>query len=423
MRTLWVLVFTLFAIPAFPQETTVTKNIFATPGPNLFYESPSLAWNEKNGSTLMVWERHPGNHPDHDLLARKISPAGAIRGSIRNLISGTNTYKPTLLYNKQKNEFVIIYADEFQNPTHTIFAQRLSAKGKIKGAPVRISTDTGSGFINRHPIATFDPVHKRYVVVWSRNSTTQGTFEGEGLMVAVLDQNLVPAADPILLRAESAVLPVNPFGRDVTVLLSGRILVVFTEPSGADAEKNHYYLAALDPDLSNLSIRKVNQKVVNNVFVDADFATLPSGLFLYFVDTNKIQKRKIDSTGRPVGAISSAFATPLKSKRLFFPRFAATPDSPTAGLLVAVEDARQENGDGTIWIQRVDATGTPNGAPEIVDSGFITAANPQILRLPSSTATTGHFSLIYINGSQITIPPRGEFSELIHLKLTVPLQQ
>jgi hypothetical protein len=157
---------------------------------------------------------------------------------------------------------------------------------------------------------------------------------------------------------------------------------------------------------------------------DAVFASISSSsTYVYFVDSSKIRKRKIDLLGRPVGVISNAFAPPLASQDLFVPRFAETPKSAgaTRGLLVAIEDPSQTLGNGKIWIQRVDQNGKPVGAPETVDSGFISASSLEIVTLPSSTPGRLKFSAIYVNGSQITLPPQGEFSELIHLNLTVPL--
>jgi hypothetical protein len=201
VRILVQLFFVLFvSVSVYAQDTTVIKRVFASPGPNLFYIEPSLALNEKSRLTQVVWEAHPGNHPDHSTLIRKITAKGAPRGSARTLIGGTNTYNPTLLYNKNKNEFAIIFADEFQNPVHTIFIQRLNAKGQLKGAPVQVSTDTGQSFVNQNPFAAFDPATNRYVILWSRNSTVPGSNEaGEGIQGAVLDETFTTIAGPALL--------------------------------------------------------------------------------------------------------------------------------------------------------------------------------------------------------------------------------
>lgn len=425
MRLLFCIFTSFFlAASAYSQETTVVKKIFASPGPNLFYENPSVVVNEKNRSAQVVWERHPGNHPDHATLTRKISPQGVAKGSERTLIGGTNTYDPSVLYNKNKNEFVVIYADEFQNPVHTIFVQRLNAKGQKIGTPVQVSTDTGSAFVNQNPFAAFDPGTKNYLLVWSRNSTTQGSFAGEGIYAAVLNENLVTVAGPTLLLPENPAIGQNPQIRDLAILTAGRVVVAYTEPVGADPQLNHYYAAGFDQDLTGLNIKRVTKSPVGNFRLDAEFAILPSSSFLYFVDTSRIRKRKIDPAGRPVGVISSAFAAPLKSRELAVPRFAATPQSNgvTKGLLVAIEDPSQLAGNGKIWIQRISAKGKPVGAPETVDSGFITASFLQIITLPSSTGERLKFFVIYVNGTQVTFPPQGEFSELIQLNLTVPLE-
>src|SRR5688500_9637091 len=81
------------------QDVTVTRKVVGSPGPNFFYQHPSLATNERSGITLLVWEKHPGNHPDHSTLSRKISPTGALKGSTKTLVSGTNTYHPRIVYN------------------------------------------------------------------------------------------------------------------------------------------------------------------------------------------------------------------------------------------------------------------------------------------------------------------------------------
>ena len=424
-RLFCLFTFLLLCSAAAAAEPTVVKRVLASPGPNLFYENPSLATNERTGITLAVWEKHPGNHPDHDTLLRKISAAGNLKGSTKNLIQGTNTYSPAIVYNSVENEFLVAYADEFRNPLHTIFVQRLDSTGRKKGAPVQVSTDTGSSFVNQHTFAAYDAATNLYFVVWTRNSTqASSALPGEGIHVAALDANLAIVAGPTLIAPETTTpLIENPQVRALTVNRSGRVLVAYTETVAINPIKSNYFIASVDTGLGNLSTFKVNKTPVSPPTLNAVFAELPTSDFLYFIHSGgKIRKRKLDTDGKPIGSITTAFSGPLKSNSLFVPRFVSTGVNSAAGLLVAVEDPSQSNGDGAIWIQTIDSSGKPIGTPSTVDSAFISAPDLQIVLLPSSTAQQLKFSLVYVNGSQLTIPPQGEFSELIHLKITLPAQ-
>ncbi len=418
-RVIFLFFFLLFYSVTQAQDITVTKKVLGSPGANLFYENPSLALNTKTGTVLVVWERHAGNHPDHSTVLRKISPRGRLKGPIETIKDGTNTYDPQILYNSNENEFVLVFADEFENPVHTIFIQKLNTKGRIKGLPVQISTDSGSSFVNQHPFAAFDRATNRYVIVWTRNSTAPEGAPDEGIYAAVLDENLLTIAGPSLIHPVIAD-DQNPQVRDLAIHPSGKALVAFTE--SVDGVQHHYYVAAIDQDLTNLNVKRVTKTPVISVRVDASFASLSSSFFLYFVDSSRIRKRKIDELGKPAGAISSAFGSTLKKKQLFVPRFVAVEGSSgaTQGLLAAIEDPSQAAGNGRIWVQRIAANGKPIGPPSEVDSGFISASELKAVMLPS-TANELRFSIVYKNGFQRTLPPQGEFSELIHLKLAVPV--
>jgi hypothetical protein len=412
-----VLLLFIFCGPAFGEDISVDKKIFASPGPNLFFVNPRLALNEKSRLTLAIWEKHPGNHPDHSTLSRRISSKGVPRGSSRTLVSGTNTYDPSILYNTVRNEFLLVYADEFQNPLHTIFVQKLDAQGRKRGGPVKVSTDTGSSFVNHSPLGIYDANSNQYVVVWSRNSTSTGPVAGEGFYAAVLDDNLNTVQGPVLFRPENSGDQLS----DLAIHPAGKALVAFSNLVSVDPPILNYYVASFALDLTGTNIKKINKKTVKTLQTGITFAQLSSLMFVYFSDTGSVRKRKIDDSGAPTGKISPAFSGQVKNTRLSGPDFASSTLSGTPeGLLVAVEDSAQLTGQGKIWAQKMDAQGNPVGDPCEVDSAFITADDLQIIGLPSSNASQLQFSLIYVNGSQRTIPPQGEFSELIHLKLTVP---
>ena len=71
----------LLAVPLPVRRTTLAPR-----NPAIFETHPSIAVNMKTKQTLVVWERHPGNHPGHSTWGRLLSPQGAPAGAAFTIV-------------------------------------------------------------------------------------------------------------------------------------------------------------------------------------------------------------------------------------------------------------------------------------------------------------------------------------------------
>jgi hypothetical protein len=415
-----VFLFALFCSSASGQTATVDKTILDPGTPNLFFESIFLALNEKTGQTLVTWERHPGNHPGHSTFSRKLSRSGNPSASTKTLVTGTNTYDPGIVYNKNRNEFAMIYADEVAGAQHTIYIQKLTKSGVKKGAPVKVSTDTGSAFLNLGPELEYDPVQKVYVVSWQRSSTTS-TGSGIGIFAAVLNEEFQMLFGPQLILSPAS--QIFPDIADIAITPAGKILIGINQYVNDNPLRVNYIIASMNHDLTGLVLSKVNRNPAGPPIPDLRFVSLTSEFLVYYTDTNGIRKRKINQQGKPFGPRTTTFAAPLKRKKLLRPVVTAlhVPSGDVHGFLAASEDPAQLQGIGKLWGQALDAKGKALGQPVELDSNFMHLHSPAIVALPSSPSAEPQFALMYSDGAQIWLPPQGEFSRLIYLKITLNL--
>jgi len=427
MRNIACIVFVLFiGTVAGAQNPSVNRKIFQAGTPNFFFESISIITNEVTGLSLCTWEKHPGNHPGHETLSRKITAGGKPKGKTNVLISSTNTYEPSLIYNRNRNEFALAYADEVGGQLHAIYIRALDSTGRRKGNAVKVSTDSGPGFVNQHPRFAYDAVNRVYVVFWTRSSTMPGggSIPGEGIYAAILDEAFTTITGPVLILGPltDPALPKFPDILDVAIGPSEKILIGYSVFLSTNPSKNNYFVASLNEDLSGLSIARLNGTPVRTIIPDLHFASLPTNLLVFYVDTNGIRKKTISATGSPSGKRTAAFGAPLQKRKLLLPVIATVqnPQGPVAAIFIAMEDPGQLAGNGTIWGQTLDETGNPLGTPFVLDTNFRAAHFPAAVVLPSSTAAVTKFSVLYSDGGQISLPPQGEFSQIIELLVTIP---
>lgn len=78
----------LAALALFADQPKVTTSIFSTPDPNHFQTFPRIAVSTKTRQSLVVWEKHPGDHPGHSLQGRFLNPQGKPQGGVFTIVSG-----------------------------------------------------------------------------------------------------------------------------------------------------------------------------------------------------------------------------------------------------------------------------------------------------------------------------------------------
>ena len=413
-----VLVLCLLCATVSAQTATVDKTILDPGSPNLFFESISLTLNEKTRQTLVTWERHPGNHPGHSTFSRKLTRAGDLSGSTKTLVNGTNTYDPGVVYNKNKNQFAMIYADEIAGAPHAIYIQALTKAGQKKGSPVKISTDSGNAFISQGPELEYDPVQRVYVAAWQRSAASVGGNEN-GIYAAILNEQFQILFGPQLILTPAS--QAFPDIGDIAITSAGKVVIGISQFVNDNPLRVNYIVASMNQDLTGLALSKLNGNPSGPQIPDLKFVSLTSELLAYFTDTNGIRKRKINPQGKAAGARSSAFAGSLKKKKLLLPVVVALPAPSGAmhGFLVASEDPGQLLGAGKLWGQPLDANGKALGRPVQLDSNFVALHSPAMSALPPSASGHPQFAVFYSDGGQIFLPPRGESSALIYLKITL----
>jgi hypothetical protein len=75
----------------------------------------------------------------------------------------SDEYSPDIAYNSNHNEYLVVWENIWPGGHHDVYAQRVSGDGRL------LSWFAVASSSNRqmNPSAAYDPVHDRYLVVWS----------------------------------------------------------------------------------------------------------------------------------------------------------------------------------------------------------------------------------------------------------------
>ncbi|HEY7161177.1 MAG TPA: hypothetical protein VH815_07950, partial [Acidobacteriota bacterium] len=276
-----------------------------------------------------------------------------------------------------------------------------------------------------------------YVVLWLREVINQGQADDgtNGLVGALVASNGTLNGSPVLLQKtviESSRLW-EPIPQDVQFHPgNGKLLVAYVQiRTGTSGSQADYALGTLDPTLAGVTSSNFVQVNASPVILSNNFAwgsriaftTNTAGL-LFFVDSNNIERRKIDAAGNLTGPPLTAFRPPKNNTKLLFPSVAFTTiNNLRRGILLAVENPFSETGAAIMWAQPLDATGAPLGGPVKVDTTASndTALNTQVVALPAAKNLNGfRFSQFYIL-AQFTAPGQTfQSSGIVKLNLTIP---
>ncbi len=400
---------------------------------------PRTVFNTKTKQILVVWEKHPGNHPGHSLWGRLLNPSGKPSGSEFVIVDGPNTYGPSLTYNVQQNEYLLVYANEFPNHSFSLFAQRLNARGIRAGTPVRISpeNEAGIGVNNDRPLVTWNARTGNYNIFWQKdfNSNSTATVM-EGLYGAVLSKTLsVIKNQTLIVKAKpDGQFTIHPFAADAAFHpVTGRLLLGYFEYAPGFGTSMGppaviYFVASIDPELnaiqpSNFVKIKQGTSISNG---DLRFGFFPDGSGLVvFSDSTSLKLRKIDMTGKLTGPLKPAFRPPLNNSKLSF--ISVAQSNGVAGfksLILGVKDPENIAGQRGLWTQLLDSAGIPSGSPELIEtlSDFV---GESTLAARSNLPTTRNyrFVAVYQQGRQTNVPPTASESTgliLLNLNFTFP---
>jgi hypothetical protein len=440
MKRSFVLLAILFfvAITLSAQPIKVQKNTYVANEDQIFHANQVVATNTKTGMTLVVWERVASG--SRQILGRILNNRGAAAQESFAIINDPTTAHPAIIYNSKANEFLLAYDNNASlQPTHSdIFVMRLNAQGRPAGGAVKVSGDSvSSEMSNFNPKLVFNARNSSYVILWLREIINSGQVDDgtNGVVGTLLTSSGSPNGDPILLQ--KTIIESNrlwqPLMQDVLFHPgNGKLLVAYFQVrSGTSGTQADYVLGTLDPALSGVSSANFAQVNASPVMLSSGFSQAARIAFItnttgnfYFVDSNNVQRRKIDAAGKLTGAPVPAFRPPKNGTQLYFPAVAFNVvDSLQRGILLAVENPFSETGAAILWAQPLDAKGAPLGSPVKVDTTASndTAFTTQIVALPAAKNLTGFRFSVFYTLAQFTSPGQSfQSSGIVKLNLTIP---
>jgi hypothetical protein len=158
--------------------------------------NPAAAYND----FLVVFEQNGGTASGQDIGARivkannSLSPNGVV-------VSSLPDYQglPDVVYNPDvtDGEYLVVFQDK-SSGVYQITGQKMGPALLILGAKIAVST---GGVAEQAPAAVYNPDDDQYLVVWHRDTSTQG----EDIYAQLLDSNGTPSGDNFLVNKVSNV--------------------------------------------------------------------------------------------------------------------------------------------------------------------------------------------------------------------------
>lgn len=152
--------------------------------PSFESHGPAIAYNSLRDEYLVVWSGREFFAPllGREIYGRRIASNGTILGDTTRLSfmgsddanDESSAFNPAVTYNAVDDQFVVVwYADAgapgLANNEYEIFARRLDGTGGPLGEQVRVSSmgiDGDPDYDAFEPDVGFDPVTRRFLVVW-----------------------------------------------------------------------------------------------------------------------------------------------------------------------------------------------------------------------------------------------------------------
>lgn len=426
----------LVATGVFAAVPVVERFTLSPREPGKFHRFPRAALNTRSKQTLVVFEKHPGNHPAHSTWARLLSPVGKPLGPVFPIVAGPNSYAPFVTYNPQRNEFLMVYANELASAQpFQLFAQRLNFRGRPTGPAIRISaeSDISTDVNNESPDVLWNPRTGNYTILWQRYRFSISTSTvAEGLYGTILDPMLKTVRNATLIQLSPRT---GNFLRQAIVRdaafhpVTGRLMVAYVQaaPDYLTSQRSFYYLADLDPSfvgiqaVSFIKVKPASIKSAN----DIQLAFQPEGNgFVVYGDAANVRLRRIDPAGKLKGSAIAAFRAPLSNVRLS----ALTLESANGArglkhVLLGIRDPFNTLGQRGLWAQIIAADGVPSGSPVLVDTLQDYAANTILSVLSGPPNSTNYrFVAVYEQGLEETNAGLTNAGlDLILLRLNFPL--
>ncbi len=126
----------------------------------------ALAYNSSANEYLALWqESQTGSEPD--LYTRRVLPDGTIVDSLLEIsLAGGDQSNPTLAYNSQTNEYLVVWEDTRNGPPSDLYGQRLNGDGSLIGDSFIIASAAITRG-HRAPALAYNSSDNNYLLVWN----------------------------------------------------------------------------------------------------------------------------------------------------------------------------------------------------------------------------------------------------------------
>ncbi len=156
-------------VAALNQVSDKTGQPEGTPGPisTLVDDQilPKVAYNSQLNEYLAVWEEVIRDF-DHDIYAIRVNGQGIPIGiELMVGISANMDTHPEVAYSPMKNEYLVVWENEYSLTDHDILAQRVAADGTLVGGIIYVAYTTQ---YDMKPVVTYNPNTQEYLVVYER---------------------------------------------------------------------------------------------------------------------------------------------------------------------------------------------------------------------------------------------------------------
>jgi hypothetical protein len=130
-------------------------------------KNPAVAHNSKWNEYLVVcWYDRSGND---DIRADRLDSSGrSLGGRWVAAGPGADRRHPTVTYNPDRNEYLVVWIETDGSNTDRLKAQRLAADARPIGKVVTIDTGSHTAIVPLAPAVAYASTSKKYLVVWER---------------------------------------------------------------------------------------------------------------------------------------------------------------------------------------------------------------------------------------------------------------
>ena len=133
---------------------------------------PAAAYGDVSGLSLVVWEDHHwGFGTDWDIYGQRLGADGSALGSAFGISYDGDKHRlaPAVAYNRDLDEFLVVWEYEYSTSDHDIYAQRVASNGTLVGSEIAISALSS---FESHPAVVYNPASEEYLIVWELRAGT-----------------------------------------------------------------------------------------------------------------------------------------------------------------------------------------------------------------------------------------------------------